>query len=238
MEQRRVRLGDELDDYCPRERRITNHAVVAMIDDQIRQTRCVTCDAEHVYKGARLPVRRKKKDAPGMLYEQVLATMPEAEEPGAPAEPPPARVRAGTVTAPRRPEPLPPEPEAEFEPPAAAGAPDGPVEDGPVHRPLIRATLPRPEGQAVARPAPDFTIRQTGGRNGHFRDQIRGGSRSGRPGNGPKPHLAVANRPGSARPDRSAGRLSGPHAHGRPRPPAHARAGRPAQARPGKKRSR
>ena len=29
MEQRRLRLGDILDDYCPRERRVTNHAIVA-----------------------------------------------------------------------------------------------------------------------------------------------------------------------------------------------------------------
>ena len=52
MQQRRPRLGDILDDYCPRERRITNHAVVAMIDDDVRQTRCTTCDAEHEYKQA------------------------------------------------------------------------------------------------------------------------------------------------------------------------------------------
>ena len=44
MQQRRLRLGDILDDYCPRERRITNHAVVAMIDDQVKQTRCTTCN--------------------------------------------------------------------------------------------------------------------------------------------------------------------------------------------------
>ncbi len=37
MEQRRLRLGDILDDYCPRERRLTNHAVVAMIEEE-RQT--------------------------------------------------------------------------------------------------------------------------------------------------------------------------------------------------------
>ena len=38
------------------------------------------------------------------------------------------------------------------------------LEEGPVHRPLIRATLPRTEGQAPpSRPAPDFTIRQPGG---------------------------------------------------------------------------
>jgi hypothetical protein len=39
-----------------------------------------------------------------------------------------------------------------------------------VHRPLIRATLPRPEGQAsVSRQGPEFTIRQPGGRGNRFR---------------------------------------------------------------------
>src|SRR5262245_21515596 len=61
MEQRRLRLGDILDDYCPRERRVTNHAVVAMIEEDVKQTRCTTCDAEHAYKGARVPKRRKKE---------------------------------------------------------------------------------------------------------------------------------------------------------------------------------
>ena len=59
MEQRRLRLGDILDDYCPRERRVTNHVVVAMIEDEIKQTRCSTCDAEHPYKGGKAPRRRK-----------------------------------------------------------------------------------------------------------------------------------------------------------------------------------
>src|SRR3954464_3817911 len=62
MQQRRLRLGDILDDYCPRERRITNHVVVAMIEDQVKQTRCSTCDADHEYKGARIPAPRRKKD--------------------------------------------------------------------------------------------------------------------------------------------------------------------------------
>ena len=42
MEQRRLRLGDILDDYCPRERRVTNHAVVAMVEEDVKQTRCTT----------------------------------------------------------------------------------------------------------------------------------------------------------------------------------------------------
>ena len=65
MEQRRLRLGDILDDYCPRERRVTNHAVVAMIDEDVKQTRCTTCDAEHVYKGGQAP-RRRKTTAPAL----------------------------------------------------------------------------------------------------------------------------------------------------------------------------
>ena len=61
MQQRRPRLGDVLDDYCPRERRVTNHVVVAMIEDEVKQTRCSTCDADHEYKQARVPSPRKPK---------------------------------------------------------------------------------------------------------------------------------------------------------------------------------
>ena len=63
MQQRRLRLGDILDDYCPRERRITNHAVVAMIEDEVKQTRCTTCDADHEYKAARIPPPRRSPAA-------------------------------------------------------------------------------------------------------------------------------------------------------------------------------
>src|SRR5262245_19424739 len=72
MEQRPLRLGDVVDDYCPRERRVTNPAIVAMVEDVIRQTRCTTCDAEHPYKGAREPRLRRKPGA-AALYDQVLA---------------------------------------------------------------------------------------------------------------------------------------------------------------------
>ena len=71
MQQRQPRLGDIVDDYCPRERRVTNHAVVAMIGDEVKQTRCSTCDAEHQYKQAKVPPQRRKKEVPGVLYQQV-----------------------------------------------------------------------------------------------------------------------------------------------------------------------
>jgi hypothetical protein len=160
MQQRRLRLGDILDDYCPRERRITNHAVVAMIEEEVKQTRCTTCDAEHEYKQAKVPSSRRKKSGDGPAPDLLDV-------------PPPVPSLAAADTAP---DSLPPAtfPDEDVAPFVAADA-DGDAEtetdpepviedDGPVHRPLIRATLPRPEGQAPERKAPDFTIRQPGGR--------------------------------------------------------------------------
>ena len=62
------------------------------------------------------------------------------------------------------------------------------IEEGPVHRPLIRAQLPRIEGQKEERRLPEFTIRQRG--NGPFRGDQRmkshrhgGNGQSGNNGN-------------------------------------------------------
>jgi hypothetical protein len=211
MEQRRLRLGDILDDYCPRERRVTNHAVVAMIEEDVKQTRCTTCDAEHAYKGARVPARRKK-ETPAALYKEVLAGMPETDEAPLPAAPAAPVLASAPPAVPVTPAPIASAPIEEVKPAIEAGRAEvqeaepsvpgddlpmegdlvgeAPVVDGPVHRPLIRATLPRVEGQKDARPAPDFTMRHTpprGGGNGHggFRgDRDRMRARGGGSGNG------------------------------------------------------
>ena len=86
MQQRRVRLGDILDDYCPRERRITNHAVVAMIEDEVKQTRCTTCDADHEYKQAKVPATRRKKPEASLVAsaEGAAVARPPVPDPEAP----------------------------------------------------------------------------------------------------------------------------------------------------------
>jgi hypothetical protein len=185
MQQRQLRLGDILDDYCPRERRLTNHAVVAMIGSDVKQTRCTTCDTEHEYKHAKIPRQRRKQETPAALTAQVLAAGPKRVV----HETPPVEEPSSSAVASPEPERDRDAPDAESEAALAAAAESGaggsPVpessdvdepadehdaEDGPVHRPLIRATLPRPEGghPPAARPAPDFTIRQPG-RQGRFR---------------------------------------------------------------------
>jgi len=93
MQDRRYRPGDVLDDYCPRERRITGHAIVAMIDDQIQRTRCGICDAEHDYKEGKVPTPRRKTQPPA-LFNQVLEGM---NGPVPPAPAPPATAAAAPI---------------------------------------------------------------------------------------------------------------------------------------------
>src|SRR5262249_51132579 len=157
MQQRRLRLGDILDDYCPRERRITNHAIVAMIDDEVKQTRCTTCDADHEYKQARLPAPRRKKD--GAIASVPVGDLSDDQQNVDTASSPVAEEMTDVsleVEASAEAESNAPITE-EQEPATAANE-----DDGPVHRRLIRATLPRPEGQPPERKTPEFTIRQPG----------------------------------------------------------------------------
>jgi len=176
MQQRRVRLGDILDDYCPRERRITNHAVVAMIEDEVKQTRCTTCDADHEYKQAKAPASRRKKPESALVAGTEAAAFARPPVP----DPEPPVVVEEALTAPidlldvvPAAEAVDPDPvvDPESDPESEPEVSDQP-DDVWVHRPLIRATLPRPEGQVPERKAPDFTIRQNSrfdGRNGNNR---------------------------------------------------------------------
>ena len=257
MQQRQLRLGDVLDDYCPRERRVTNHAIVAMIGPDVKQTRCTTCDTEHEYKQAKVPRQRKKSDTPAALYAQVLATGPKRVAHEAPADAPaapeiddsaePAEMAPADDDAPHAERPARHAESAaisassgekgddaeESDEPAESDAAKDDLEEGPVHRPLIRATLPRQEGAPPPpRPAPEFTIRQPGGgRQNRFRPRPGGGrgpqqfqnnrSNSGGNGNtgGGGPHRGGMSRQGGGRPPQGTaprvGRRGGP---GRNRP--------------------
>jgi hypothetical protein len=182
MQQRQLRLGDILDDYCPRERRLTNHAIVAMVGDEVKQTRCTTCDAEHGYKHARVP-RQRRKSEPAALYSQVAAGAPKkvvheaaVEEAVGMDEQTPRGIAPAPLEAPQATELMPLETHVVDKPGDEPGSGVATEPEGPVHRPLIRAQLPRTENQPPARPAPDFTIRQPGGRNNRFRQRhSRGG---------------------------------------------------------------
>jgi hypothetical protein len=169
MHPRQLRVGDLVDDYCPRERRLSNHAIVALVVDDIRQVRCTTCDAEHEYKGGKVPPSRRKKPVagpPALAPARDAVAAPGAEdEPAAVDQVPPVAAAEVPAAALAREEPQPAEP-AEAQPPS-------PHAEISLHRRLIRATLPRIESDAPARPIPEFTMHRAAGA-GH-------GSRHGKP---------------------------------------------------------
>src|SRR5262245_15684648 len=221
MQQRQPRLGDIVDDYCPRERRITNHAVVAMIGDEVKQTRCSTCDAEQQYKQAKIPPQRRKKEVTGALYQQVLEGGPRKAGSGPAPSHPPELDDAASLAPPdpvESPEPI----HVTAEPTASEVAePDDPqaTEDGSVHRRLIRATLPRLTDEPPQRREPEFTIRNTRkARHGRFG---KSGFRGHRPGAGGPMQ-------GGPNGNRSAGPKRHGHGHGGSRP-AGGGGGRPGQ---------
>jgi hypothetical protein len=131
METRRVRLGDVIDDYCPRCRLIMNHGVVGMVGDEVRKVRCNTCQSEHVYKHGRLPARRR--NATSKLFDEVLrgmgrqggAAAPAALDPSSVAETPPGDEAAAPAV-----EPPDPEPPAATQPKAETLEPR---DDAPLH---------------------------------------------------------------------------------------------------------
>ena len=209
MEQRRLRLGDILDDYCPRERRITNHAVVAMIEDQIRQTRCTTCDAEHVYKAAQMAPKRMKKaeltpsragrETDGRAPVEGTRATPEAVSAPAPIR------EASDADAGGHSPAMPPGADEAGTGEVSADAPEplSNMENGSVRRSLIRATLQRPNGQPPVRPARNPTVRSTARpSNGLRSGDSRGGPHGNRQGDGERgsPGRAGGARHGGARP--------------------------------------
>jgi len=189
MVKRQLRVGEFVEDYCSRERRVSDHAIVAMVDGDIRQVRCTACDAEHEYRGAKVPPTRKKKPVTGPppLPPAGIIVTPDAL---------PVTVASSEALSDLETRQSP------SEHPAAAGdtqPADAARVEGPVHRQLIRATLPRIEGQLPERRIPEFTMHNTGGRGaggqgksfraGHGGPHRPGGSGKsasgpGRPGGG------------------------------------------------------
>jgi hypothetical protein len=88
MSDRLLRLGDVIDDYCPRCRLLLNHDVASINSGAAAKVTCRTCHNTHDFRNAQVPTKRKtKQDTERQtLIDQMLTSMP---QPPAPAPPPP-----------------------------------------------------------------------------------------------------------------------------------------------------
>jgi hypothetical protein len=94
---REPRLGDDIDDYCVRCKRVMNHSVVSVINGEPAKVRCRTCHSDHDYRHELAPppkvdLRKQalfnevlKKVNPEDAADSVAAPDPEEEEPAAEA---------------------------------------------------------------------------------------------------------------------------------------------------------
>jgi len=68
---REIRLGDDIDDYCVRCKRVMNHNVVSVLDGKPAKVRCRTCHSDHDFRNEQPPPPKvdPKKAA---LFNEVL----------------------------------------------------------------------------------------------------------------------------------------------------------------------
>ena len=81
-----LRLGDVIDDYCVKCRRITNHSIVSIVNGEAAKVRCRTCYHDHDYRHEQAPPSKKDLKK-AELFNEVLSTVtPSTAEAASPVE--------------------------------------------------------------------------------------------------------------------------------------------------------
>ncbi len=51
----RSRLGDDIDDFCVKCKRVMNHLIVSLLNDEPAKVRCRTCHGDHDFRHEQAP---------------------------------------------------------------------------------------------------------------------------------------------------------------------------------------
>ena len=77
---RDIRLGDDIDDFCVRCKRVMTHNVVSVLNGQAAKVRCRTCHSDHDFRHEQAPP--PKVDArKAALFNEVLKKVAPGEIP-------------------------------------------------------------------------------------------------------------------------------------------------------------
>src|SRR5688572_2124061 len=77
---REPRLGDDIDDFCVRCKRVMNHAVVSIINAEPAKVRCRTCHSDHDFRHEQ-PPPPKVDPRKAALFNDVLKKVDPTAEP-------------------------------------------------------------------------------------------------------------------------------------------------------------
>jgi hypothetical protein len=80
------RLGDIIDDFCVRCKRIMNHAVVSVLNNEPAKVRCRTCHSDHDYRHEQAPPPKVDLRKQALFKEVLKKVDPDGTEPAAVAE--------------------------------------------------------------------------------------------------------------------------------------------------------
>lgn len=75
-----LRLGDDIDDYCIKCKRVTNHSILAIVDGEPVKVRCRSCYNEGPYRRCVVPPSKRELQKAALLKQMMEQ---------APAPPPP-----------------------------------------------------------------------------------------------------------------------------------------------------
>ena len=76
-----MRLGDDIDDYCTRCKRTTDHSIVVMAGEEVQKVRCRTCDFEHGYRKNKGKKEMTAQEAFNKVLSSVTSGNPAFTEP-------------------------------------------------------------------------------------------------------------------------------------------------------------
>ena len=77
---REPRLGDDIDDYCVRCKRVMNHSIVSVINSEPAKVRCRTCHSDHDFRHEQPPPPKVDLRKQAAFNEVLKKVDPAAEE--------------------------------------------------------------------------------------------------------------------------------------------------------------
>ena len=69
----RSRLGDDIDDFCVKCKRVMNHLVVSLLNDEPAKVRCRTCHGDHDFRHEQAPPPKIDARKAALIQQALLA---------------------------------------------------------------------------------------------------------------------------------------------------------------------
>jgi hypothetical protein len=83
---RDIRLGDDIDDFCVRCKRVMNHAVVSVLNGAAAKVRCRTCHSDHDFRNEQPPPPKVDPRKAALFNEVLKKVDPTAAVDGVPED--------------------------------------------------------------------------------------------------------------------------------------------------------